>query len=117
MATSEFNIGYGQKTQSFTPTKYITSITARRHGDTVTLIFYDLKNLNEMSQGAAVDVYTLPEEFRPMGEIRQTFVLAESTARVYRISVYPDGKIQMWIYFTTTSSAAVNNHTSMTYPK
>ena len=97
--------------QTLTPSNYLTTIYARRKGNMVELEFRDLKN---MTNGTSVDVYTLPEPYRPLGTTEQTFVTAEATPKVYRMTINTAGVISIIPYYTATGPT--NNHSSITYP-
>lgn len=111
MASTSFNNGKYMTAQSLTPSNYISTIYAKRKGNVVELEFRDLKN---MTNGTSVNVYTLPEEYRPLGTIEQTFVTAEATPKVYRMTINTAGEMSIIPYFTATGP--INNHTSITYP-
>ena len=112
MASSPFNNTDNYTVaQTITPTNYLSAIYARRRGNMVEL---DLRDLKNMTSGTSVNVHTLPEEYRPIGSIEQTFVTAETTPKVYRITISKAGVLSIVPYFTATGPT--NNHTSISYP-
>lgn len=111
MASTTFNNSDNYTVfQSITPTNYVTSIYARRRGKMVELEFKDLKNMTNVT---SVNVHTLPEEYRPIGTVEQTFVTADATPKVYRITISTAGVLSIVPYFTATGPT--NNHTSISY--
>jgi len=84
------------------PKLYRTAYLFMRNG----VVQLELNGFVNLSQGENTAVITLPEEFRP-DSVRRMVAIAPGTSEHYRLSLYPSGKVDVYCYSTSASSANI----------
>jgi len=112
MTSSSFNNMDGAEYNYYRPTDYIAEIVASRRGNIVSIMLNGARNLTPATMHT---VMTLPPQYRPYREVRNTSPTGEATPRSVFCQIGTDGVIKVYNYATTQITSA-NLTMQITYP-